>query len=801
MPVEPEPQETTQSADKGDYDSGYHGVSGDEMEVDDIVQAAATTNELPTISDPMLIDPPAVQAYERRQPSEKQTITEGSFHSAKDDLSTRDASKCAPVKLIQQPQHVQKQEQQHHKDRSCSPKAADAVGCTVSEALPSLPSPGTTLQVEENEQDRESLLDVDPELAPSHTPSDGSSPAKPIVRKSSLTFASLPAREPLTTKKSIGARISRTSHLDQSKSAMVGRGSYFGRYTGAKSLGNGRQPEYVDEPEDEDAMDLDEQERPQPTREESDGDGKMAILHNKSSTQRLHDRINMLGQTQTTRSNKSISGIVPSAPQPSYPELPKPDNENLRVREQSVIRDTGNNITATNEDDDDDWIKPPPGQSNPSSRLQLVKNRSPDVMEQNSGEDGIGGNGSGLGPHERQNERQPFHLRPTDKIEYPAAKSGHKKSVSTTVLTSPMKLLPNPEINLHKKAVSVSFPSTQPVISTTPAGKPSVKTHHEGPLSASKSKLQSIMKSARGLFTSSAGVSAQAKMETLSPASRTRSKTQATDNGVPINTSNLSHSLYPNLPGEMPTTTTIDQVRGPEGRRLRSSTEKEERAMISEVKERRNAEFEVDGERNKQLHKGFHDQTLRTEITATQNVAGMEIETLVPKGALKPTRQSPRQLQKTNEAQKIPEAYENPANAVQVNETLESMGPPPPRAQAYASQMQKPKELRRPLKPAKEPMAKPKPQPVAIRVGTLSQRIPLTNAALSSSLQDSLPPTQAKQPTLAKKPSTASLQTSISTTSFKSSVSSVPTKPKALIAAERKKEQVCSLEGSSCRLY
>ena len=777
----------SQANGKGNYDSGYYGMSGNEMELDDVVPSNATTNALPTIVEPMLIEPPAIQENETRQPSEERETNEGSFHSAREDVTMRDVTKGATVEPAQHPPEVH--EEERPKERSNSPEPPQVANHTISEALPNLAAPEVIPQVIENE-DRESLLDEEPELAPSHTPSDGSSPPKPMVRKSSLTFASLPAREPLTTKKSIGARVSRTSHLDQSKSATVGRGSYFGRYTGGKSLGNTRQPEYVDEPEEEDAMDLDEEERPQITREESDGDGKMAKLHNKSSTQRLHDRINMLGQTQPARPNKSIPGVTQAAPQPNYPDLPKHNLDSLRAREKSVVRDTGNDATATNEDDDDDWIKPPTAHADPSNRLQPAKSRVVDVMEQLRGKDSIGGDEIGLGRHEREAHTQPPPLRPTDTTEYPAAKSGHKKSVSTTILTSPTKLFPQQGTNHHKKAVSVSIPSMQSVTSTTPAGNPVAKTHHDGPLSASKSKLQSIMKSARGLFTSSAGVSAQAKMETLSPSSRTRSKVQAINNGVSSNASNLSHTLYPNLPDAMQATATIDQAMSSEGRRTRSSTEKEQTVKSNEVNQRENMKLAFEKERDQHLQNGVGKQKTQTAPEAVKDVLEMEMEAGLQKAAPKPTRQSPRQLQKTNESQKLLEAHEVSALAVQVNEMPESMGAPAPRSQTHPSQMQKPKELRRPLKPAKEPLAKPKPHPVAIRVGTLSQRIPLTNAALSSSLQESLPPTQAKQPTLIKKASTASLQTSFSTTSLKSSVSSVPAKPKALIAAERKKEQV-----------
>ena len=118
------------------------------------------------------------------------------------------------------------------------------------------------------------------------SPSDNSSPVKPLVRKSSLNFASLPAREPLLPKKSMGNRVSRTSHLDSNKAG----NSHMGRFTGGKSLG-GSQLAHPAELQHADDTDTDT-ERPELQREESE----TTKAHNKTSTQRLFERINMLKQ-------------------------------------------------------------------------------------------------------------------------------------------------------------------------------------------------------------------------------------------------------------------------------------------------------------------------------------------------------------------------------------------------------------------------------------------------------------------------------------------------------------------------
>ncbi|KAF2874592.1 hypothetical protein BDV95DRAFT_592640 [Massariosphaeria phaeospora] len=193
----------------------------------------------------------------------------------------------------------------------------------------------------------EDQMDLDEDV---RSPSNGSSPVKPLVRKSSLTFASLPAREPLPAKKSMGNRVSRISHVDQNKS----RGSQLGRYTGGKSLG-GSQIAQATETHHHDLMDLD-LERPGLTREESE----TTKQHHRMNTQRLYDRLNMLTQAKeppkptsqnaqpqslaSTQPVQTIQPVQPSSPvpppQPTYPSL------------------TASQSKAPFEDDDDDWISP-----------------------------------------------------------------------------------------------------------------------------------------------------------------------------------------------------------------------------------------------------------------------------------------------------------------------------------------------------------------------------------------------------------------------------------------------------------
>lgn len=416
------------------------------------------------------------------------------------------------------------------------------------------------------------------------SPSDGSSPVRALVRKSSLTFAALPAREPLANKKSIGGRNQRTSHSEQSKVTATDRESHYGRHTDGKSLGGLRQPQPAEEAVGDEHMDVDDQTTgtSQMTIDNPVAEATTLDLHHKSSTQRLHDKISMLGQSQPTRPTKSIPPTTANDMHLDYPDLHRPEIETpmhttagttaLNEAPGSVVQEAAN-------DDKDDWIQP-----------------SPQV---------------------------------------------------------------------------------------TPHVKRDVEFIDDGrPFSASRARLQALMHNARGLFARSAKASERARMETIRDVDTARTK--------------------------MDTTGDVDMVDCPPA-------------------------------------------TIDCPPVMTDSLS------MAPPPA----------------------------------PTLEH--PPQPNPEQL-SQLLKAKDIKRPAKPAKDAVPKPRPQPVSIRVGTLSQRLPLTNNALSSSMQDSLPatgpPTIPRQATVTGKHNAPSVPSSASSTTFKRSVSTVITKPKALLAAERKKEQV-----------
>ena len=722
-------------APKANTDSGYHGMSEDDMDTDELL--------IPTAPPIHVLDGTRESSHSQLSlpetaefsgpPTERAPTTEGSFHSAREEPIEHEDLKAITQDTVP----------------ITETQSLDALPEKVMAKVPSMiaPPPVQADAMQLDEVDEGSMLED--HIDESRSPSQGSSPVKHLVRKSSLTFAALPAREPLTTKKSIGARVSRTSHVDQAKNALS-RGSFLGRFTSGKSLGATKQVE-VDNLRDGGEMEVDQAIKPGLEREETDGDAKMAKLHNKSSTQRLHDKISMLGQSARPTKSIPAAAIVTN---PSYPELPQADLQTLPTQRSFQAPEP---IPKSMDDDDDDWIKPPPSQSHQASRPPLPKSTTVDVMENIRGKQNVGDKDFGPGYYDDDAFKDHNSVRPDVVPNSETNVLGLARSASAAVLPSPSRTqAPTAEDHVGMNAASDTRANDhgQFAASTTPAGTPRSKQNIDGPISASKSKLQSIMKTARGLFTSSAGVSAQAKMEALSsPSTRTRSKVQENDSGNSVDgVSKIKDGM------------TVQQSSGPgkesEGRKTRSSTEKEEKRK---------------------------EQAEQVYVASKEAVKAEPNERKVVQ-PLKTTRQSPRRPQQ-QPTEAIPVAEGDGDRPSDTNRAgLEStVGPPQPQT----SQPQRSKDPRRPIKPAKEAASKPKPQ--TIRVGPLSQqpRIPLSNAALSSSLQESLPAAQTRPPGLVKKASNASIQTSTSNHSLKSSATSAVAKPKALVAAERKKEQVC----------
>ncbi|KAF3272895.1 hypothetical protein TWF970_009915 [Orbilia oligospora] len=198
--------------------------------------------------------------------------------------------------------------------------------------------------------------------AGSDTPSETASPTG--VARSSMNFASLPARETLTYKKSMGGSNPtgpRSSHVDD-------RASLFGRLTGGKSLGASSIAgeigitdtpstpgpisivpghHHTSDEEDEDE-DLNEQLRLAEMNKAS-----VMQFSDKNPTQRLDEKIRQLSQQSTSRLSKSISASS------LLTTIQTEDLDGSKLAK--VARDTGDTELplrprGSMQSDDEDWI-------------------------------------------------------------------------------------------------------------------------------------------------------------------------------------------------------------------------------------------------------------------------------------------------------------------------------------------------------------------------------------------------------------------------------------------------------------
>lgn len=212
--------------------------------------------------------------------------------------------------------------------------------------------------------------------------SEASTPLPSLVRKSSIAFASLPVREPLTNKKkSTGGSHVRSSYLEKAAQNGSQRASWMGRATNGKSLGatsrsiimgeTNRQMEDKSERKRSllDTQELDDEESSDddgrrkrsrghtytvPTKSGDDSDNetrRQVEQHNMSSTRSLHEKIEMLNKHSAMHSLKSLTS-TPAPPsedisaEPSYPTLPRPSKEHAKEAE----------VGDDDDDDEEDWI-------------------------------------------------------------------------------------------------------------------------------------------------------------------------------------------------------------------------------------------------------------------------------------------------------------------------------------------------------------------------------------------------------------------------------------------------------------
>lgn len=544
----------------------------------------------------------------------------------------------------------------------------------------------------ENEMADEEELDEEEEDENAKSPSDTSTPDKPLTRKSSLTFAALPAREPLTAKRSIGPR-----------------GSHMDAFGGARTSALGK------------SFGITQQTNSQPAEDADD--------HNKTSTQRLHERITLLGQQKEPRTSKSTH-------MPAYPSLPTHEHRSTSGPSQENVQGD----TQPPVDDDDDWIAPIRTSSRAASGVDTQK-LNDQVSDPVSVE-----------------EAQPVFTG----ISKPALREspskyfmGHHKSNSTATLASPAKVATAPHHAHHQKNTSVSNPNFPPGSgATTPVANsiasPTKQKFAEAPISASKAKLYSVFKSAKGMFGSSAAASAQAKMNSLSSPHRPLSA--ATFERPDPDMSKMPGGLYPDLSQNRPATA-FAATDG--SRRTRSSTENARKKEKEYKDEMDDLEKVRQQERQKAHEKAEKEKAAEAARAENERLAAVS----------RPGAASQQSWRSTaDEASDVDEA-----------------GPPvPPETGVPAGKLRAPGRL---TKPSRLGSIQPKPAPVSIKVASGSQRLGSAQPGTSSQDSNAASTTTRQQATRSGSAQPPALSKSVGAGA--GSVRSV----KALEAAARKKEQ------------
>ncbi|TWU76532.1 hypothetical protein ED733_007706 [Metarhizium rileyi] len=585
--------------------------------------------------------------------------------------------------------------------------------------------------------------------------SDGSSPIRPIVRKSSLNFASLPAREPLTAGKSNGARVSRTSHLDHIRT------SYYNRPTGGNSLGEtlgklNRDEDLGNRMEVDDHVSL----------------HSTSVQDNKTYTQRLQDQINMLGQSQAKSTQIQQHSKTPIRKAPS----PIPLN-------------TLQSTPGAFPEDDDDWIEPPvAGAVVSEERPSLLKSHSADVMEGIQGKKTIG-QPDFVTSDDENAEAENYYAQPAiDNITKPTY--GHGKSASVSVIPSTHAAME--DTHYPKKVVSVSNPSLLTVaegsILGTPLKSPS-RPFRESPLKQVKNKLSSILKSSKGLLASSAAISAEGK-SLMSPSSA-RLGLHSFMSSESIVTqqrtgSQGSNSIAANQDAS-PTRPT---------RRTRASVEKEkeEKKREKEAKRLEEQDAKLEKARKKEGEKA------RVFSKEQEKIAAMEMQIASRKEDDRATFQKTPKSTRTG----LRNAKESAEEDTSLNNDIDmedatSMPPPSAPRSVGPTHATRNRELKRPY--AREPQSRPKQAPTVIRVNTGSQHsqyrlstVQSDTSLLSASQTQHQPTSKASKASLQPKPSTQSLRGAAAVSRAKAQESAAKKKEQEEKEAQKRREAKAEME-------
>lgn len=373
-----------------------------------------------------------------------------------------------------------------------------------------------------------------PQGSPSKLSSEPSSPDAPIIRKSILNFAALPAREPLTSKKSLGMKTTRDSHVEQVRLNGAGRASWMNKKGNGKSLSaSSRQIERQDEDlgeEERAKVPLNRKRKSESVRDDSQKKSKGSTdglnqnksgiedmeeassgetseamaLHNKAYTQRLQDKIQRLGKPREAR---SFPPSVPQGAGTGYPELPQDGKEvhslpkRTKSDPQGQLPHTVNPARwASQPGDEEEWIP-----MKQESKRQLNRSNTEETTEP------------------KQKEIEAVRPQSAHKWNNTLKQTIDPASIAipstTTSESAPIYSLKSPTYppkrHLPGSPLKSSFSDDwikAPASPTRPPG--------EGAISAVKAHTTSVFKKAKQMLLNSSVSSASAKIETMTPGLR-----------------------------------------------------------------------------------------------------------------------------------------------------------------------------------------------------------------------------------------------------------------------------------------
>ncbi|KAI7497590.1 hypothetical protein KC367_g5740 [Hortaea werneckii] len=659
----------------GNTDSGYHGMTEDEMEAMD---AEAMAEENDTVADSQEQDQyaqmhmhdgartekvPLQDEQARPQPVRTETgrTSEDSFSSARENVESRNEMR---------EQQVEDAVDEAEENEAVADEEEAEGEAEVSETPAAIHMRATEEEEPEPEPEADAAdQDMEDEEAP-QSPSDTSSPEKPIQRKSSFTFSSLPAREPLTAKRSFGGR---NSQIEAGRHSVMA----------ARAMTNASQTE------DKVEQDTAEESRPQ----------------TKTSTQSLHEKIMMLGRTKEPRTSKSIPQSVLGSQPAVYPQLPSADA--AETFQNNAAEGSGEEL----EDEDDDWIAP----SKPLAGSQPIQPKPVVDLNQQTSTTPAG-----------SPERPTLHQKSISTTNIPSpsrpfsSHSTHGKSHGKSQSVS-----------------DPSFANAAGVMaSTTPSGTPAKKSREgHGTLSASKSRLWSALKSAKSIFASSASASAAAKLEASHQQSPSPKKKQSAPGAKALDdefrADEDEQGVY-NMPGALWSANQLNQqppsspsrpissASDAPSRKTRSSTESDKR-KDKEAKATRKAEEELERAREKERVKAAKEREAEEKRKA------------------KEVAEARKAAEKTEAERRAKEEAEQarPTSAESQGSSKENANPPqqPKQSILPPGKLRAPGRLMRPG--TAQQSASTRPTPVNIRVASQSQRLGQTAGPAQTSFNKS----------------------------------------------------------------